>query len=219
MKRSLFFCSIAFLFLVSVCIFFGCNDRVEATEPQMSVTLIKFKQPEYKNYILANKFKGDDYICGMRFNKCELPIGEAGFSPYWELPDNWLLVDWKWYLFPYNANLVLLTDLTWEQFEVDSSKISRVPTWSLSEPYITDPIENVYYIKVDNLEKYSNSTYGQEMKSLIDRTFKEESYNQLKEGNCICEMADVYDNIWALLQADLSTAIQNGDLEQVKDAK
>ena len=88
--------------------FFGCRQN-EDPDPGPLAVVLKFKNPDYKNYILANYFEGEDKILGMRYYSCEEPIGQTGYSPYWELPNDWLLVDWNWQYFPYNAGLRSLT--------------------------------------------------------------------------------------------------------------
>ena len=186
----------------------ACKPRNAITRPPMSATVMKFKNPEHKSYILANYFEGKDCIMGMRFNRYEQPVGEAGDQPYWELSDNWLLVDWKWGTFPYNAGLVILTELTWDQFRVDSTIISHIPSWPLSEPHVEQPVEKIWYINLSNLKEYSNASYDVQ---LIDYLWS----NISLEDNYI----DTMDSIWTVVQRDLSVAIENGDLAHINDDK
>lgn len=216
MKAKNFLSGIMVLGLIfSFCI--GCN-RPGEVEYSTKVIVLKFKKPEYKNYILANYHEGADYISAARGNRCEAPTGEAGYSPYWELPDNWLLVDWKWYNFPYDAGLTLLTEQPWEKF--NGGIHPPFPQWPLSEPHIFQPVEKIYYIKLDNLEKYSNASYSAEMKWYIYCTNNETDIIHLSDiTKCLCEMSDTMDSIWSVLQRDLSVAIENGDLEHINDRK
>ena len=205
------YCSFGFILIsVTLVLFTACNQN-GATRPVMCATVMKFKQPEYKDYILANHFEGEDFISAMRFNRYERPVGKAGDSPYWELSNDWLLVDWKWGTFPYNAGLTLLTELTWDQFEVDSTNISHIPRWSLSEPHLMYPVRKIYYISLVNLKGYSGALYDVQLIEYLwgapdSILIKDTTYDY--ENNHI----EIMDSIWTILQRDLSVENENGDL-------
>ena len=84
--------------MVALVNFTGCEKRGSADLPPETITIMKLKKPEYKDFIIA--YAGRDSIIAYRTNKNGLD-GRSGYSPYWELPDNWLLVDWKWNFFGY----------------------------------------------------------------------------------------------------------------------
>ena len=187
----------------------GCNQK-NAPVPEPFAVVLKFKNPDYKNYILANYFEGEDFICGMRYNTCEEPIGQSGYSPYWELPEDWLLVDWKWQNFPYNAGLTLLTELTWDKFEIDTTNISGIPTWPLTEPHLFQPVEQILYINAFHLENYCGVEFPEDLIPVL-------------WGKTIelppCENPAKMDSLWTFLQEQLTFAIENGDLEHINDEK
>ena len=186
----------------------SCNR--DSALPTPHAVVIKFKHPEYKDYILANYFKGEDFIFGMRYNRCIDPIGQAGFSPYWELPDDWLLVDWKWFSFPYDAGLVLLNELTWDKFEIDATNISGIPKWPLTEPHIIQPVEKIYYINARHLEEFS----GQEVPDeIIYILLGGEEFDDCDCG--LCDQPERMDRLWSILQNNLSIVINNGNLEEL----
>ena len=197
----------------------GCEQNASAPPP--SVTILKLKQPIYKNYILANYFSGGDSIILMRARRCEEPTGQAGYSPYWELPDGWLLVDWKWFSFPYNAGLALLTEQTWDKAEYRDGK--QFPQkWPVSEPHILQPVEKIYYIKAEDLAKYANTKYPDMLVRLISGYGLEYGGVECSTdagSTCFCEQSDLADSLWTIVQNDLSVAIKNGDLEHINDKK
>ena len=186
--------------IVGLC---GCNGK-NSPEPEKYVVIMKFKQPEYKNFILANYLDGSSNLVATRFNNCGEPKGKSGSSPYWELPNDWLLVDWKWNNFPYDAGLTLLTEQTWDK--LDNSGTLPLPNWPLTEPHVFQPVEKIDYVKITKLQDYVNAKYSTEVLGL----------SPAKDSLSICEMQDEMDRIWSILQSDLSTAIKNGDLDKLR---
>lgn len=189
----------------------GCK-RKETPTPEPSAVIIKFKVPEYKDYILANYVEGEENIYCTRYNNCGEPIGKTGYSPYWELPGEWLLVDWKWSGFPYNAGLTLLTEQTWDKLGMAKTTGSGIPFWSLAEPHIFQPVEKILYINVFHWEKYSGAKYPDE---LVSALWEHKTEGEIKP----CEEPEKMDGYWEILQQDLSAAIKNGDLEHINDDK
>ena len=208
---SAMFVGLSFIVCMSFCST-GCSNRNADLQPEASAVVLKFKNPDYKNYILANYFEGKDKILGTRYNMCGEPIGNTGYSPYWELPNDWLLVDWKWRNFPYNAGLTLLTELTWDKFEIDTTVSSGIPSWPLSEPHVLQPVDKILYIKALNLESYSKTTFPNKlMAALMGKDISDEYTN--------CEVPEKMDSLWTILQNALSIAIENGDLEHINEDK
>ena len=179
-------------------------------EPALTVAVMKLAKPEYKYCALASlTSEYPDYYVGDRGNQCEEAIGKTGYYPYWELPDNWLLVDWKWRLFPYIENIVL-TEQTWDKYTWSHD---FTPQWPLSEPHEVNPITQVLLINIANLENYRKAKYGEGFARYIEKTKLDFCY----AGNeCLCEISDKMDSIWAVLQTDLSVAVKNGDLEKLQ---
>ena len=204
------------ILILTALLVIGCDKQ---TDNSGFVFVMKFKQPEYKDNVLAYYFFGGDSLYGISDNRCEDPIGKTKSYPYWELPNGWLLVDWKWMNLPYldfgGAEKVLLTNQTWDEFKGYSANNANIPTWPLSEPHIMEPLEDFFCILPNKLEKYCQSTYGEKMKENIYTTQFCINDSTDSSGKCLCEIADTMDSIWTILQRDLSVAIENGVLERV----
>ncbi len=170
---------------------------------QRIITIVKLKQVEYKYNVLANYLEGSDSIVLTRGNGCGESIGSSGYSPYWELPDNWLLVDWKWSNFPYDAGLTLLTEKRWEN--IDYTDNQSFAKWPISEPHISQPVEKIYYIHYHSLEKYCHSNYNNLLKDIEEKA---------GEDLCYCCAPDEMDKLWKKFQEDVSSLISNNELEK-----
>ena len=189
----------------------SCENGDNGTLPPESITIIKLKKNEYKDFIIATLVNGADSITAYRASKLGA-IGKSGFSPYWELSGNWLLVDWKWpSSFPYRplADNVLLENESWDKLE------SELQKWPLETPYIAQPIENVYNIKASKLAEFQNKAYKQEVIAhVINRPSMVDADEKEKE-----QISKEMDAIWTMFQMDLSTVIEDGDLEKLLNLK
>ena len=202
MKKNL---QMVIMLMIGICITGGlraCKDK-NSPESEAHVVVMKFKKAEYKNYILANYLEGTDSIVATRFNRCEKAVGQTESSPYWELPNDWLLVDWKWFNFPYNAGLTVLTGKTWNQCD------HLLQRWPLTEPHEFQPVEEILYIRAEALAKYSNTSYNADLLSLMNGNLDE-------DGTNICDMSNRADSLWAIVYRHLSIAIEKGDLQELK---
>ena len=195
------------------------------------VRLIKFKNPSYKDYILAYyspKHSTNPDVANpkmVRFNMCvahplhfyqrkwEFAFPESHHTPYWELPDNWLLVDWRWYLFPYDWETSVIIDKNWDELQ-DSDG-----WWSKDMILDNDPIAEWKDIPVENIERYLEKNYSVDEVSLISETRRELNfYNTIRPQKydfCLCEIPDRMDAIWSELQADLSIVINEGNIKKM----
>ena len=199
----------AFLVLITSTIgLSGCKDNKSAVKPSAHVIVLKFKKPEYKNYILVTHVASSDSLVATRFNHCGEPIGQSEYSPYWELPDNWLLVDWKWGQFPYSAGLTLLTEKTWKDYPTDTFPL---PKWPISEPHLAYPVEKLLSVPAADLAEYNKAVYSNEMYGLIDNGV------EIDENSSMCDHAEQADSMWVVLLNHLSTVIKNGDMEKISE--
>ena len=200
-------CFVPILLLVIV-VAFGMSsceqEKMDVANPY--VTIVKFKQPEYKNYICAHYKDGDSLMTiNVEAHICMDAVGKAGYSPYWELPDGWLLVDWKWGpLIIYAKEHVVLNGLTWETIEYPITQ--QHLTWPAATPHILNPVASRKQIDINKLAKYHEPF----------------SLNLYSWGNkmtdsclCPCELVRDMDEDWSRLQRNLSVAIENGDLEKL----
>lgn len=193
------------------------------------VLLIKFYEPSNKNKILAyiNGRDGVEETTGssdaymMRFNVCvahphnhfapkwTYPFPESNHSPYWELPNDWLLIDWRWTGFPYSQASSVIIDKTWEEL-YDSS-------WVWQRELVIDeyPIAGWKYVNIENMALQINKEYDEDVLFLINNIHNTGSYlgeNVHRHDFCLCEVPNMMDSIWGILQTDLSTYIKSGGL-------
>lgn len=196
------------LVFLSVILLCSCENKnhensFDPVPVSVTIKVLKFKNPEYKNYVLANISSNGNGYTILRSSSCDEPIGKSGFSPYWELSNDWLLVDWKWPGFPNNDDPVLLVDEPWGNIQ------SANQTWSSETPHIADPIDSMLNISVNELDAYfymkGGIRYGEAFYYYIYRSSIE----------CISNQYEEMDNVWSILQRDLSIVIENGDLEQL----
>lgn len=171
--KKIMFMIISTLFLLS------CNnnniinnpEEPLTTENMLWLTVIKFTKPEYKENILATdehmyySFPKDDSV----FYACALPEPKrkkycdwfeknnlVGTSPYIELIDDYLLIDWHWlYFFAHledkvNANfgLTILTELKWADIKTLDDE------WERNIPNDHNAIDTIYHFKVRALDDY-----------------------------------------------------------------
>lgn len=217
------------------CLIIGCDGNISNVEDQMElnspVTLIRFKDPTDKNYILAHYYqpkKGQssgEFINMMRFNKCifyppytntnttawDFHFPESHHPAYWELPDGWLLIDWRWQGVPYNKNNAVTLDLQWEElYNVDWS-------WSINMVRHKNPLVECIFIDLYDLQVYLEKKYSAETLSLVNQVVFSGSFVKdfSKKGYCLCEIPDKLDAVWNEIQSDLSFIIENGNIEKV----
>ena len=217
------FC-LCIIFLTSSCIPMGSPTYRE----DGCVRLIKFNDPTYKNNILAYVGGRDGVVATsssdahmMRFNVCVAhpynhfaqkwiyPFPESNHSPYWELPNDWLLIDWRWTGFPYSQASSVIIDKTWEEL-YDSS-------WVWQRELVIDehPIVEWKYINVKKMALQINKEYDEDVLFIIHNIHNPGSYledNVHGHDFCLCQVPNMMDSIWGILQTDLSTYIKSGGL-------
>lgn len=114
-----------------------------------SLTILKFKKPEYKDYILTNRF--DEYFC-IHPSPKYMPKGcwenMQGRCPFHELKQGYVLVDWRWT--SWFAPTILFesykTQETWNQ------------VWSLDTPHDSNPIVEIYEITIEDFDFYTGDS-------------------------------------------------------------
>lgn len=204
MKRNYFN-----IFACLLCLFgtIGCNHQ-SLTSPYMNyVTVIKLDKPEYKQYVLVpeNGYAGHAGFYG------EANIFGDGALPYWELLDDYLLIDWRWYMFPrYQTTYYLIFEPWTAQ---NSYAWSEDNTWYLDTcQYIKNPIKRRYDIDMTKVNGYLGTaelyqeayseTHGMH---LIDTKLWEEFRTQTTH----------MDSVWAYTQQQLNTVIEQGKLKKM----
>lgn len=208
MKTKHFFV-VAYI-LCALCII-GCN-RQPFTNPYTNyVTVIKLEKTEYKQYVLAPEsgytgkagFYGDANIFG------------DGASPYWELQDDYLLIDWRWYMFPrYQTTYYLIFEPWTAQ---NSYAWSENNTWRLDTcQYIKNPIKRRYDIDITKVNEYLGTA------ELYQKDYAETHRMHLIDTKLLEEFraqTTHMDSVWTYTQAQLNTIIEQGKLKKmiVKD--
>ena len=119
------------------------------------ITLVRFQQDTYKDYILAEqKYDSKDSVeyYALRAPGTvpqELFIGR---SPYIPLPDGWYAVDWKWGKIIYRPTNVLLP-IVWEKMQDTDQR------WDIKIPLLsTNPVTRWSGVRRNAIDKYLNIT-------------------------------------------------------------
>lgn len=153
-----------FIFLLLGACLLSCHPDPAPVPPliytEHPLKIIKFADPTYKNHVMVFAPKSEDTYLRItnRDNQsifC-MPVeveNPCGQSPYIELLDDYLLVDWRWqYVFdeivyrPQNEALIVEQ---WTDLDI------LYHHWSLNDLYVTHPIQEHYVIKLDTLVAYN----------------------------------------------------------------
>lgn len=213
-------------------------------EPPLTVTLMKFKNSSYVNHLIVNDYKSSSCFMLMRGNNCSAGFLENfsghewtydfpsldGRTPYIELENGWYLVDWPWFMYPLNGQ-VLLTEVTWDNYngECRFDKSSPHITGNIYEKKDINVLDLVAYSYPDgNYPKftyqYPNSEYMEDMNEyryfdmLIGSTEASPSGFLESGKDCLCNRVDEADALWDLLRTQLNTLISNGDVNSLPKA-
>ena len=185
-----------------------------------SILIIKFDNYSYKDKILAY-LRDDRYATGkeeptmtMRYNKCienpenvstlewNFDFAESPRTPYWELADGWLLIDWRWFHYPYNRSSSVIIDREWNDF------LNGTWKWSRDEIIDYDPIVGWINVPINRITNSLNKTYSSTTYMLVESTsFLEQDLEINGQHVCLCEIPNLMDSIWSELQTDLSYII------------
>lgn len=162
-------------------------------------------------------------------------------DPFWALPDGWYLIDWAWYgingmAYPYLGNTIL-TDVTFENlYEYGTCMFDK------SMPHKTYASDDLYEKKeifVSDLMAYMHpdkdypsfvlhvpypNPYSKTGNDTILESPNQYSYHTSLSNvpyasnvyTCLCDLDDQMDAYWAILQNQLATLINNGDLNNLK---
>ena len=238
------------LLCCAICIFLGifftgCNtpDPEEDLGPEEKLTIIKFSDPQYANYLIV-----DDNLMAMRGNRCNREfatswrevwpdwVKETNRKPYIELTDGWYLIDWTWWQYPYGNTM--LTDFTLDDYD----KYLGVIQFEATESYIRG--KHLFETKKISLASLILYTYPDEnypMYDIVDwwksdTTYYDTVYHVTEyvyagsvaggryiapmeylaeDRKCLCGEIEYADNIWNVMREHLIKVIQNGDLNNL----
>lgn len=168
------------------------------------------------------------------------PADEVNFKeryrdPFWALPDGWYLIDWAWCnlvsdAYPYLGH-TLLTDVTFDNlYDYGDCYFDK------SLPHKTVEYEKkIIYIGDLMAYMHPDGNYPSfELRYTAPNSGKDIVYTQRNQyffhsglgmdylpvasnvRPCLCDMDEQMDAYWAVLQNQLSTLINNGDLNKIK---
>lgn len=204
MKRTYFIIVANLLCLLGIV---GCN-RQPFTNPYTNyVTVIKMDKPEYKQYVLAPE---NGYVgCAGFYGEANI-LGD-GALPYWELQDDYLLIDWRWYMFPrYQTTYYLIFEPWTAQ---NSYAWSENNTWRLDTcQYIKNPIKRRYDIDMARVNEYLGSTELYQMDYWETHGEHLEGTDRFDEFRAKTAHMD---SVWIYTQNQLNTIIEQGKLKEM----
>lgn len=117
------------------------------------ICFIKFKKDEYKKYIIAKPDIEDGYysfywLQGVNAEKL------VGSSPFIDLPNGYVAVDWKWWPGIINEPYTLLMNIPWKSFKRYNQK------WTYNDvlqPEVHELIDEVWHVGYPHLDWYSGN--------------------------------------------------------------
>ena len=210
------------------------NVIVWSDDDKEIMTLDRGNQCEHTFF---QSFPRPDYDGSLLGATGEVNFPERYRDPFWELADGWYLIDWAWHNVannPYpNLGYTILTEVTFANLydygtcifdkSVPHISRSRDELYETRRIYIADLMAYIYpdgnYPPIEHY-RYIKEEQKEELVSYPNQYFYHQGlYNAPIASNvvtCLCDMADEMDAYWALLQNQLTTLINNGDLNKIK---
>lgn len=155
MKKTRRYC-IGFLASVFfLCLFVACNGEENSIDPTPTLTLIKFSNPVYKEYVMVTTDRDCGSLWGVRRYDSTPSDSFAdlyGKYPYCDLTDNWLLLDWKWDGM-YYQDMDAIVHQKWTE-----NPYPFASAWPDSALYVCRPVAEVYYVDLVSAVTYKGDT-------------------------------------------------------------
>ena len=167
-----------------LCCFLACSKPAPVPTPSSGyVEVIKLKQPEYKQHIMVYVPEKEDVPLSVSVSNSYFCTSQeietiCGQSPYIELPQNYLLIDWKWRrIFSYLVNEEGLIADEWITFD----DINQ--TWPKEQLYVNRPIQEYYVVEVSRLKEYNGGylRYPYLNPELCYQEFSEEKWERMSK--------------------------------------
>lgn len=197
MKNHYFILVSLFCFICTI----SCDKNYDPEPYCNTVHVIQLVKPEYKQYVIATLDYNSNNIVSLSGNANVL---KDGALPYWDLTDDYLLIDWRWYLFPITHNKQYLLLYPWSVVEN-----SYYPIWNLDTcQYIEDPIKVSYGI---DMAKVNAQLETQELYQLA----YEDSHREHEGDEEFRKKTAYMDSVWAYTQQQLITIIEQDRLKDV----
>ena len=178
----------------------GCKER-PAPEPYTNiVTVVKLKEPTWRNYIISVMYPDKSRIGASAYNV----VDDSVKTPYRELPNDYLLVDWRWYRFPVSP--VCLVFEPWENYT--GFYYQRNPD---SVKYQLDPLK-CYIVDMGRV----NALLQTENK--YETEYSEACTNHPNAVEYKLQMSHM-DSVWSITQQQLATIIDAGRFDDIAEQR
>lgn len=195
------------------------------------VKVIKFKDPSYKNYLALGISEIDGDMCWRECHRND----SLGFYfpsyPYWELDDDYLLVDWRQFLEFFYSQCILL--MPWDtliaRIEAKDTcmrgpRISSpclIPSGSpLFSEYkqVSNAAQSIYDLGMEEIEHYFGKSFKQgdwEHDVFYGIEYIRYSYNLVNRYCQDSTEAAEADSLWAELVQQINILIKDDMLPQI----
>lgn len=205
------------------------NVIVWGNDKTNTFSLMRGNECEHTYWMCYPERERDGSLLGAT-NEVKFP--ERYRDPFWALPDGWYLIDWAWgnlssQAYPYIGHTIL-TEVTFDNlYDYETCNFDK------SMSHITMPRDEIFITKDINIGDlmayiHPDGNYPSFELRVGDVVYTTASnqyffHELLKRrpvasnvSTCYCGLADQMDEYWAVLQNQLTTLINNGDLDKLK---
>lgn len=186
------------LLLVGI-LYISCKEHTDPEPYTNIVTVVKLKDPTWRNYIISSMYPDKSRIGAAAYNV----VGDSVRTPYRELPNNYLLVDWRWYRFPENNPCLVFEP--WDNYtgfyyfrNSDSVQYQLHPL----QCYFVDMAKVNAYLHTP--EKYQTE-YFEAVRA---------HFSDIEKAAYILQTAHM-DSVWSLTQQQITIVINDGKFDEV----
>ena len=180
------------LLLSALCI--GCKER-PAPEPYRNiVTVVKLKDPTWRDYIISSMYPNKSRIGAAAYNV----VGDSVRTPYRELPNDYMLVDWRWYRFPESRPYLVFEP--WEDYTGFYYFRNPDPV-----QYQLHPLQ-CYFVDMAKVNAY---LHAPERYQLEYSEARRAHFSDIEKAIYISQAAHM-DSVWSLTQQQISIIINDG---------
>lgn len=198
----------------------ACHNNIGPHDPDSGncVTIIKFHKSEYKEHVMVYALDPAKYsttsLCTDHICLPDSIIHICGKSPYIELPDDYLLIDWKWKRLYYQNNEAII-NTKWSDLKDEHT---RFPT---SEIIVMYPVAEFYHFSISTLREYNNGYLESDDPNSYNGDpacpcYTDDDWNRLSPEHemRVLKYAEQYDNAQIEYAEILKRMIEEGNLPQ-----
>lgn len=206
-------------FAFVLCLFFACSHPAPVPESGLGyVEIIKLEKPEYKEHIMVYAPKKEDGPLAVAVGNSYFCISQeiepiCGTSPYIELPDGYLLLNWRWKrIFDHIINEEAIISDKWAELRDIHT------TWGKEQIYVNRPIKEYYIVRLSKINEYyaGQLKYPYIASDICNVEFSEERWKRFSDGekeNMRQETLRL-DSAYMEYKAVLSDIIEDGKLAE-----